>query len=122
MSGIPGGIFAPYERLVEITVLGKKVKVPEKNILLRAFQFVSPTTIPYGRFCWNEDCQYCRVVVKGLDGKEHRALSCKVLVRDGMEILWMDRELILNLHKALDLELPDEPEETAPAEGQPPSG
>ena len=111
MSSVPGGVFAPYERLLEISVLGRKVQVPEKNILLRAFQFVSPTTIPYGRFCWNEECQYCRVVVKARDGKERRVLSCKVLVREGMEILWMDRELVLNLKKALGLDLSDVPEE-----------
>ncbi len=104
MSTVPGGVYQPYQRLVKITVLGKTVEVPENNILLRAFQFVSPATIPYGRFCWNEECQYCRVIVKGLDGKEHRVLSCKVLVREGMEILWMDQELHLNLKKALNLD------------------
>ena len=45
--------FRPYEKLVEITVLGKKFQVPERNSLLRCFQFISPETIPYGRFCWN---------------------------------------------------------------------
>jgi hypothetical protein len=53
--------FRPYEKLVEITVFGKKFQVPERNSLLRCFQFISPETIPYGRFCWNQDCQYCRV-------------------------------------------------------------
>ncbi len=102
MSSVPGSLYRPYERLVQITVLGKTVEVPENNILLRAFQFVSPETIPYGRFCWNEECQYCRVVVKGRDGKEHRVLSCKVLVREGMEIVWMDQELRLCLRKAIE--------------------
>jgi hypothetical protein len=49
--------FRPYEKLVEITVFGKKFQVPERNSLLRCFQFISPETIPYGRFCWNQDCQ-----------------------------------------------------------------
>jgi len=57
-------VFRPYERLVEIKVLGKSFEVPEKNTILRAFQYISPETIPYGRFCWNQDCQYCRVVGK----------------------------------------------------------
>ncbi len=102
MDSAPGGLYRPYERLVKITVLGKSVEVPENNILLRAFQFVSPDTIPYGRFCWNEECQYCRVVVIGLDGKDHRVLSCKVLVREGMEITWMDQELRITMRKALE--------------------
>jgi len=53
--------FRPYEKLVEIKVFGKTFQVPERNSLLRCFQFISPETIPYGRFCWNQDCQYCRV-------------------------------------------------------------
>src|SRR2546425_8724719 len=36
-------------------------QVPEKNSVLRCFQFISPDTIPYGRFCWNQECQYCRI-------------------------------------------------------------
>src|SRR5438067_1330978 len=42
--------FRPYERLVKIKLLKKTVEVPEKNSLLRCFQFLSPETIPYGRF------------------------------------------------------------------------
>ena len=49
--------FRPYEKLVDITIYGKKFQVPERNSLLRCFQFISPETIPYGRFCWNQDCQ-----------------------------------------------------------------
>ena len=84
MSTQTSGLYAPYERLIKITVLGKTAEVPENNILLRGFQFVNPNTIPYGRFCWNEECQYCRVVVVGMDGRPRTVLSCKVLVREGM--------------------------------------
>jgi hypothetical protein len=37
----------PYERLVRIEVLGKSVAVPEKNRLLRCFQFLSLRTRKY---------------------------------------------------------------------------
>ncbi len=68
--------FRPYEKLVEITVFGKKFQVPERNSLLRCFQFISPETIPYGRFCWNQDCQYCRVTCQLPDEDEpHEMLS-----------------------------------------------
>ncbi len=40
------GPFRPYERLVSIKILGKTFDVPEKNSLLRCFQFISPETIP----------------------------------------------------------------------------
>jgi hypothetical protein len=86
--------FRPYEKLVEITVLGKKFNVPERNSLLRCFQFMSPETIPYGRFCWNQDCQYCRVTCQLPDDDEPREmLACKFIVMPGMEISELSQEL-----------------------------
>jgi hypothetical protein len=86
--------FRPYEKLVEITVLGKKFQVPERNSLLRCFQFMSPETIPYGRFCWNQDCQYCRVSCQLPDDDEPREmLSCKFIVMAGMEVTELSQEL-----------------------------
>ena len=87
-------VFRPYERLVEIKILGKSFEVPEKNTILRCFQYLSPETIPYGRFCWNQDCQYCRVVGKLSDeDSPHDMLSCKFLVSAGMEITEISPEL-----------------------------
>jgi len=89
-------IYRPYERLVEISVLGRKFQVPEKNTCLRALQFISPETIPYGRFCWNQECQYCRVaftVASRPDEPPRAVLSCKVVVGDGMEITELSEEL-----------------------------
>jgi NADH dehydrogenase/NADH:ubiquinone oxidoreductase subunit G len=88
-------IFRPYEKLVEITILGKNFLVPERNSLLRAFQFISPETIPYGRFCWNQECQYCKVSCKLADDDQSRPiLSCKFLVSEGMNISEMAPELV----------------------------
>ena len=119
MSTQTSGLYAPYERLIKITVLGKTAEVPENNILLRGFQFVNPNTIPYGRFCWNEECQYCRVVVVGMDGRPRTVLSCKVLVREGMEILWVEQELVLHLKNALNLEMSGEQQVTVPKKREP---
>jgi len=89
-------LYRDYEKLIEITILGKKFQVPEKNICLRAFQFVSPETIPYGRFCWNQECQLCRVVYT-MDGEENSAprpiLACKVIAANGMQIVELSEEL-----------------------------
>jgi NADH dehydrogenase/NADH:ubiquinone oxidoreductase subunit G len=91
-------VFRPYEKLVEITVLGKKFQVPERNTVLRAFQFLSPETIPYGRFCWNQDCQYCRVLCQLPDDDQPREmLSCKFIVMPGMNITQLSPELKLCL-------------------------
>ena len=95
-------VFRPYERLVEIKILGKAFQVPEKNTILRCFQYISQETIPYGRFCWNQDCQYCRVVGKLTDEERpHDLLSCKFLVSPGMEITEISPELKYCLQKKL---------------------
>src|SRR5580765_3064626 len=96
---------APFrrdEQLVKIKILGKTVEVHDRNSLLRCFQFLSPETIPYGRFCWNQDCQYCRVQAKLPDDDESREmLSCKFIVMPGMEITDLSPELRICLKNAL---------------------
>jgi hypothetical protein len=77
--------FRPYEKLVEITLLGKKFQVPERNSLLRCFQFISPETIPYGRFCWNQECQYCRVSCQLPDDDEAREME---ITEISQELKW----------------------------------
>ena len=91
----PGPVFRPYERLVKITVKGKEYEVPDGNMLLRALQFLAPETIPYGRFCWNQECQYCRVSCRLADDDQSRPiLSCKFIVSEGMNISDLAPELV----------------------------
>jgi len=86
--------FRPFERLVTITVLGKEFRVPEKNSVLRCFQYISPETVPYGRFCWNQECQYCRIFCQLPDDDQPREmLSCKFLVMADMTITEISQEL-----------------------------
>jgi hypothetical protein len=88
------GPFRPYERLVAIKIQGKTFRVPERNSLLRCFQFISPETIPYGRFCWNQDCQYCRVMCQlPDDDKPREMLACKFMVMAGMEVTELSEDL-----------------------------
>lgn len=90
----PGPLFHPYEKLVRIRIADKEFEVPENNTLLRCFQFLAPETVSYGRFCWNEDCQYCRVNYDTGEGtQERKALSCKLMVQDGMRITDMAGEI-----------------------------
>ena len=92
---LSGDVFRPYEKLVEITILGKTFLVPERNSLLRAFQFISPETVPYGRFCWNQECQYCKVNCQLSDEESARPiLSCKFIVSEGMDISKLSPELV----------------------------
>jgi predicted molibdopterin-dependent oxidoreductase YjgC len=83
----PTTLFRPYTRLVKITILGREFEVPENNPLLRCFQFLASEAVSYGRFCWNEECQYCRVTVDSGEGSPSRiALSCKLMVEEGMRV------------------------------------
>lgn len=90
----PGPLFRPYEKLVKITLGGKVCEVPEGNMLLRAMQYLAPEEVAYGRFCWNEECQYCRVHFDlGPDTPNRVALSCKLMVQEGMRVTEAAQEI-----------------------------
>ena len=83
----PTTLFRPFTRLIRIAILGREFEVPENNTLLRCFQYLAPEPVSYGRFCWNEDCQYCRVTFDLGEGSASRtALSCKLMAQEGMRI------------------------------------
>ncbi len=45
-------------------------------------------------FCWNEECQYCRVSYDTGEGTAARVgLSCKIMVQPGMRVLELAAEL-----------------------------
>jgi hypothetical protein len=97
-------VYGQYKKLVEIIILGKKFRVPENNTCLRAFQFISPATVPYGRFCWNQECQLCRIAHRmpgDPDAPARPVLACKVLVAEGMQILELSEEIRLALRTLL---------------------
>ena len=79
-------IFAPYEKLIEIDILGEKRMVPENNSLLRCFQFLSMENISYGEFCWNGECINCQVWLQNGD-KEKAVMSCRTTVTEHMKIV-----------------------------------
>lgn len=96
----PGPLFRPFEKLVKIEIAGREFEVPEGNMLLRAFQYLSPEEVAHGRFCWNEDCQYCRIHFDlGSDTPNRVALSCKLMVQEGMRITEMAQEIRYCLRK-----------------------
>ena len=95
-------VFRPYKKLVTLTILGRQFAVPENNFLLRGFQYLCPESISYGRYCWNEECQYCRVTVsRDRSAKAQQAISCKLLVEEGMRVEELSAELRWNLRKIL---------------------
>ncbi|HXG85713.1 MAG TPA: hypothetical protein VNI84_16950, partial [Pyrinomonadaceae bacterium] len=72
-------LFEPFEKLVEIEILGETVSVPENNNLLRCFQYLSSETISYGEFCWNGDCANCRIWLDDAE-REKPKLACRTIV------------------------------------------
>jgi NADH dehydrogenase/NADH:ubiquinone oxidoreductase subunit G len=85
-------IFEPFERLVEIQILGETREVPENNTLLRCFQYLSLETVSMGDFCWNGDCANCQVWLEGA-AQEKPVLACRTKVREGMRIVRMSQEI-----------------------------
>ena len=88
-------IFEPFERLIEIDVLGEKRAVPENNTLLRCFQFLSMKTISHGDFCWNGDCANCQVWLANTATKKP-VLACRTKVQEAMKIVRMSGEINLS--------------------------
>jgi hypothetical protein len=84
--------FEPFERLIEIEILGEKVFVPENNSLLRCFQYLSIRDVSQGDFCWNGDCANCQVWVAE-NGSDKPILSCRTKVSEGMKIVKMADEI-----------------------------
>jgi hypothetical protein len=96
----PGPLFRPFDSLVRISLLDKEFSVPAGNMLLRAMQYLAPEDVSYGRFCWNEECQYCRVSYDLGPGTQNRvALSCKLMVAEGMRITQVADEIRYCLRK-----------------------
>jgi len=85
-------VFAPFEKLVKIEILGEAASVPENNTLLRCFQYLSLETISYGDFCWNGDCANCQVWMEDTENEKPK-LACRTIVFEGMKIVRMS-ELI----------------------------
>ena len=88
VPAVSNDLLDPYERLVTINVLGHRVEVPEKNRVLRCFQFLSLKTISYGDFCWNGECTNCQVWyhTAGQSQENKPALACRLEVIEDMTI------------------------------------
>lgn len=85
-------MFAPYERLIEVEILGRKRRVPENNSILRCLQFLQIDTISNADLCWNGECLNCRVWIEK-DGKEKAVISCRTTVVEGMKVVRISKDL-----------------------------
>jgi len=86
-------LFRPFEKLIRIRILGAEFAVPENNSVLRCLQYLAPQEVSYGRFCWNEDCQYCRISCETAGSRSRAALACKMEAQDGLRITEISTEI-----------------------------
>jgi hypothetical protein len=88
-------IFEPFERLIEIEILGKKHQVPDNNTLLRCFQYLWMETVSYGDYCWNGNCANCRIWLEDSES-EKSVLACRARAAENMKIVRLSREIVKN--------------------------
>ncbi|HQU92333.1 MAG TPA: hypothetical protein PLK77_08555 [Pyrinomonadaceae bacterium] len=79
-------ILQPYDRLIEITLLGEKKLVPENNSILRCLQYLDVEKISEADLCWNGECLDCQVWIRS-GQKEKALIACRANVTEGMEII-----------------------------------
>jgi hypothetical protein len=92
----PTELFEPYERLIPIEVLGRKLHVPENNAILRCFQYLDLEAISYGDFCWNGDCTNCQIRYRRPgEERERGGLSCRLRVQPGLRVVQLSRHIRL---------------------------
>ncbi|MBP9946465.1 MAG: hypothetical protein KBH14_08730 [Vicinamibacteria bacterium] len=92
-------LYEPYDKLIPIEVLGKRLEVPENNILLRQLQFVAPD-VGTGGYCWNAECRYCEIKYE-IDGRTMTGLACRVKAVPGFKVTKLAPELKYNVSEAL---------------------
>ena len=93
-------LFEPFEKLVEITIEGRTFRVPEKNLLLRCYQFLAMEDVSCGDFCWNALCGNCKVTLTRGE-KKGRIHSCQTEVRAGDALTELTPEVRQSLRSIL---------------------
>jgi hypothetical protein len=85
-------IFAPFERLIEIEILGKRYRVPENNSILRCMQYLEMEAVSNADLCWNGDCLDCQVWIQQ-GGKEKALIACRSNAFEGMRIIRISKAI-----------------------------
>lgn len=89
-------LFGDFTKLLKLGVMGREIQVPERNTLLRGFQYASPDTISYGRFCWNGTCKNCTVTIRRGE-EDTKSQACLIDACEGMQVVHISRELVSRL-------------------------
>jgi hypothetical protein len=79
-------LYSDFKKLLTMGVMGRQIEVPERNTLLRGFQYASPETISCGRFCWNRACKNCTVTIRCGEEKT-KGQACQTDACEGMQVV-----------------------------------
>ncbi|MDQ7007074.1 MAG: hypothetical protein Q9Q40_07565 [Acidobacteriota bacterium] len=93
-----------YDRLIPIWILGRRAEVPANNTLLRCLQYLCPDTVPYGKFCWNNECGNSKFYYRR-PGETHDRKGracCFKKITEGLEITVLSPELKFVLRSFLE--------------------
>jgi hypothetical protein len=86
-------LFEPSPALVPIVLLGRRVRVPEGETLLRQLQYLC-AEVGEGRFCWNAECRECEVRLRRrAGGRVVTGLACQIKGIEGIEVVEVSPEL-----------------------------
>lgn len=93
------------------TLLGRRVVVPQGDLLLRSIQHLYGERISMGRFCWNNECGNCEVRCR-LEGetKDRTIRACMSETRPEMQITEVPLEFQVIMQKPEGAEEADEEE------------
>ncbi|HEY2866759.1 MAG TPA: 2Fe-2S iron-sulfur cluster-binding protein [Pyrinomonadaceae bacterium] len=91
MQSLPE-MFAPYERLIEIEILGESYQVPENNSILRCLQFLDIEAVSNADLCWNGECLLCQVSIQNGD-KERSVIACRTDASEEMKIVRLSKDI-----------------------------
>ena len=85
-------IFVPFERLIEIEILGRRYRVPENNSILRCLQYLEMEAISHADLCWNGECLNCQVWIENGDTSK-AVIACRVDVAEQMKIVEISKDI-----------------------------
>ena len=91
------GVFKAHDRLITITVRGKRLQVPENNTLLRCLQYADADLVTRARYCWNGDCNNCQVWYDSPVHGRRTGLACKINAIPEMTVTSLSPDLEMDL-------------------------
>ena len=80
--------------MVTVKILGRTLSLPENETMLRGLAARCPDDIASGKFCWNGECENCKIHYFDTEqNKEIPVLACQTLVKENLVITRLSPEI-----------------------------